>query len=211
MIFKNQYREYNKEFGSITKLESLGENLVIVFQHGIGIVPVDRSIRSEADATPYLASKNVLPAQIAQIVTHDYGSMWKDSIIKVPDMQVIFGVDTVARKIWMLSTEGLKFISDQYVTKFLNDFVDLSEYDFKAYQGHINVKTHYNAFKKDVIFTYYKDIPERDDEGKIVKWKAGTTWSLCYNLVTQTFVTFYDWYPVESCNVDNIYFSFDKE
>ena len=211
MIFRDQYREYNKEFGAITKLESLGDNLVVIFQHGIGLLPVNRSTGSEADATPYLASRNVLPAQVS-IITPDYGSMWKDSVLKVPDKPIIFGVDTVARKIWMLSTEGIKFISDHIVTKFLNDFIDLSEYDFEEYQGHINVKTHYNAFKQDVIFTYYKDIPEeRDEKGKIIKWTKGTTWSLCYNLVTQTFTTFYDWYPVESCNVDNIYFSFDKD
>ena len=209
MIFRDQYREYNKEFGAITKLESLGDNLVVIFQHGIGMLPVNRSVGSEADATPYLASRNVLPAQVS-IITPDYGSMWKDSVLKVPDKPIIFGVDTVARKIWMLSTEGVKFISDHIVTKFLNDFIDLSEYDFEEYQGHINVKTHYNAFKQDVIFTYYKDIPEYND-GKIIKWSEGTTWSLCYNLVTQTFTTFYDWYPVESCNIDNIYFSFDKE
>lgn len=210
MIFRDQYREYNKEFGAITKLESLGDNLVVIFQHGIGMLPVNRSTGSEADATPYLASRNVLPAQVS-IITPDYGSMWKDSVLKVPDKPIIFGVDTVAQKIWMLSTEGIKFISDHVVTKFLNDFIDLSEYDFEEYQGHINVKTHYNAFKQDVIFTYYKDIPEYNDDGKIIKWSEGTTWSLCYNLVTQAFTTFYDWYPVESCNIDNIYFSFDKE
>jgi hypothetical protein len=31
MIFRDQYREYNKEFGSITKLEALGDNLVVIF------------------------------------------------------------------------------------------------------------------------------------------------------------------------------------
>ena len=206
MIFRDQYREYNKEFGSITKLEALGDNLVVIFQHGIGMLPVDRSIKSEADATPYLASRNVLPTQVS-IITSDYGSMWKDSILKVPDSPVLFGVDTVARKIWKLSTDGIEFISDHVVTKFLNDFIDLSEYDFKEYQGHINVKTHYNAFKKDVIFTYYKDVWDAENQ----VWKEGTTWSLCYNLVTNTFTTFYDWIPVESCNIDNIYFSFDRE
>lgn len=268
MIFKDQYREYNKEFGAITKLESLGDNLVVIFQHGVGILPVNRSISSEADATPYLASKNVLPAQV-QIITSDYGSMWKDSVISIPDANVIFGVDTVARKIWKLGTGGMEFISDHVVTKFLNDFIDLSEYDFREYQGHINVKTHYNTFKKDVIFTYYKDkpiykefviysdvkyikdpsnerwisesgeylklssdenilksLPENqlavDSESgvvycniiqEIVSWEPGTTWSLCYNVATgkHMFVTFYDWYPVESCNIDNIFFTFDKD
>ena len=208
MIYKDQYKEYNKEFGAITKLESLGDNLIVIFQHGIGLLPVDRSIKSQADATPYLASRDILPSQV-QIITSDYGSMWKDSIISIPDAQVIFGVDTVARKIWKLSTNGIEFISDHIVTKFLNDYIDLSEYDFKEYQGHINVKTHYNAFKKDVIFTYYKDKWNEEEQ----KWEPGTTWSLCYNIATGRgmFTTFYDWYPVESCNVDNIFFSFDKE
>jgi hypothetical protein len=67
------------------------------------MVPVNRAIGNEADATPYLASRNVLPAQVS-VITPDYGSMWKDSIFKVPDKAVIFGVDTVARKIWMLTT-----------------------------------------------------------------------------------------------------------
>ena len=43
----------------------------------------------------------------------------------------------------------------------------------------------------------------------VESWKPGTVWSLCYNEVLQKWITFYDWYPVESCNVDNIYFSFD--
>jgi hypothetical protein len=47
------------------------------------------------------------------------------------------------------------------VTKFLNDYITLSEFDRKSYQGHIDVKTHYNNFKNDVIFTFVKDIPNK--------------------------------------------------
>jgi hypothetical protein len=43
----------------------------------------------------------------------------------------------------------------------------------------------------------------------IESWEPGTVWSLCYNEVLQKWTTFYDWYPVESCNVDNIFFTFD--
>jgi hypothetical protein len=204
--------------------------------------------------------------------------MWKDSVIKSPYTQCVYGVDTVAKKIWKIGPQGngLEFISDFKVQKFLNDWIDLSEYDFNEYQGHINVKTHYNEFKHDVIFTYYRDIPfgrltylknpetgnydivpygstwiekYRDIEGHwdkwdlntktwnfdgveyqqvdlsgnliledtldpkplIEKWESGKTWSLCYNEITKQFITFYDWYPVESCNIDNIFFSFDRD
>jgi hypothetical protein len=86
----------------------------------------------------------------------------------------------------------------------------MSEYTTKPYLGHVNIKTHYNAYKNDIIFTYYNDTPIKDENtGEILEWKTGKTWSLCYNMILDTFTTFYDWYPVESVNIDNIYFSFD--
>jgi hypothetical protein len=62
MIYTDQYKEYNKEFGDITKILPLGNSLFICFDHGMGTVPVDRSIKTETEASPYLASRNVLPA-----------------------------------------------------------------------------------------------------------------------------------------------------
>jgi hypothetical protein len=34
----------------------------------------------------------------------------------------------------------------------------MSEFTLRPYVGHINIKTHYNKFKEDVMFTYYNDI-----------------------------------------------------
>ena len=279
LIYTDQYKEYNKEFGDITKILPLGNSLFVCFDHGMGILPVDRSIKTEQEASPYLASRNVLPAQVTTL-SKDFGSMWKNSVLQTPN-NTIYGVDTVGKKIWRTNGQNVEFISDHYVTKFLNDFIDLSEFDYRAYQGHLDVKTHYNNFKHDVIFTLVKDIPNYklpDDKkenlrpslemfwsadkhtdisitdidmtpkgngsfnitfkvsgqdttksaeiqnGKIYvndvftgvwcdidHWEEGTVWSLCYNEVLQKWTTFYDWYPVESCNVDNIYFSFDQE
>jgi hypothetical protein len=87
--------------------------------------------------------------------------MWKNSVIQTPS-GVIYGVDTVAKKIWRTQGSQVEFISDHNVTKFLNDFITLSEFDYKAYQGHLDVKTHYNNFKNDVIFTFVKDVPTYD-------------------------------------------------
>lgn len=157
MVYADQFKEYNKEFGDITKILPINNNLLVVFDHGIGILPVDRSIKNEIEASPYLASRNVLPAQVSTL-TSDYGSMWKNSVLQTPE-GVVYGVDTVAKKIWRTQGSQLEFISDHKVTKFLNDYIKLSEFDYRAYQGHLDVKTHYNAFKKDVIFTLVKDIP----------------------------------------------------
>jgi len=43
------------------------------------------------------------------------------------------------------------------VGKFLIDDIDMSEFNFRPFIGHINVKSHYNAFKHDIMFTYYRD------------------------------------------------------
>lgn len=330
MIYKDQYKEYSKEFGSITKILPVKNSLLVVFDHGIGIAPVDRTAKTESEATPYLASREVLPVQLTNI-SKDFGSMWKNSIIQTPK-GIVYGVDTIAKKIWRTNGSNLEFISDHYITKFLNDHIQLSEFDFKSYQGHIDVKTHYNNFKNDVIFTFTKDVPKylvptkskeqeirsymrlmwdihrqsyvyfseyktgktpgngtmtvvygeptsiydsstktnikqtdtccdgftdvtliptgssfytkleypdkssktlsteyktatlEIQEGKVYlndiytgvqldveKWEPGVVWSLCYNEVLQKWITFYDWYPIESCNVNNIYFSFDQD
>jgi hypothetical protein len=157
MIYRDQYKEYNKELGTITKIVPIANNLLVVFTHGLGILPIDRSIKTEAEASPYLASRNVLPAQV-QTISKDFGSMWKNSVLQTPK-GIVYGVDTVGKKIWRTQGSQVEFISDHYVSKFLNDFIDLSEFDYKAYQGHLDVKTHYNNFKNDVIFTLTKDIP----------------------------------------------------
>lgn len=218
VILDTAYADYTKTCGSITKLISFGNNIVIVFKHGVGVISLN--LTSEFGPEKYL------PVECT-IIDDKIGSMWKDSIISTDSG--IYGVDTVSKKIW--KCDGLKpltILSDHVVSKFLIDNINMSEFITSPYIGHINVKTHYNKFKHDIIFTYYNDIPkdingERiyligDDSEESIKlrnkihtWEKGTEWALCYNEHQQTFTTFYDWYPLESENIDNIYFSFDRE
>lgn len=217
VLFEDCYRDYTKVHGSITKLVPFGGNLIVVFRHGVGLIPLD--LGSEYGAEGYLPVS-------CQIISDTFGSMWKDSVYATPT--AVYGVDTVGKKIWKLSSEGFRCISDHVIGKFLIDNIDMSEFTTTPYIGHINVKTHYNAFKHDVMFTYYNDKPldvngdpialigDNSEKAlfqqkRIFSWEPGTTWSICYNEDTKMFTTFYDWYPVESENIDNIYFSFDRE
>lgn len=251
VMLESAYVDYTKIYGSITKLMPLGSKILVVFEHGIGILAVNESMSQAENALQFL------PAELNMVVSQTYGSMWKDSIIE--SQGYIYGVDTVAKVIWRISGEGkLELISDKKVEKFLIDSIDLSEFSRTPYIGHINVKTHYNAFKHDVLFTYYNDIlyqfdanyqGEIDSEGYLLdsngnrteikgtkvtakynestgevknyydiiseggyfKWAKGKSWSLCFNEQLGIFTTFYDWIPIESENIDNIWFSFDRE
>lgn len=238
VMLENAYRDYTKIHGSITKLMPLGTSILVVFQHGLGLLRLGDTMPKAQDATEYL------PAEVVMLST-TYGSIWKDSVIQGDGY--IYGVDSVAKAIWQVDNQGNpKVISTLKVEKFLIDNLEMSEFTLTPYVGRVNIKSHYNAFKHDVIFTYYNDIPKYhyelpagyddsiysiDEDGYITKddfrisklgdyvkakkiydsWERGKSWSLCWSEPLQVFTTFYDWIPLESANIDNIWFSFDRE
>lgn len=280
VMLENAYRDYTKIYGSITKLMPLGSNILVVFEHGLGMLNITGAMQQAQDSSQYL------PIELNGVLSDTYGSMWKDSVIATD--RFIYGVDTVGKAIWRVSNEPkLELISPMKVEKFLIDSIDLSEFTNSPYVGRVNVKSHFNAFKQDIMFTYYNDIlfkytwkyvkeqdgyytysddgialtnfnidtqgylldeygvrlqkaegedldpgvkviAEYDEttgrvnrytdqidqiiaEGGEIKWATGKSWSLCFNETLGTFSTFYDWIPIESENIDNIYFSFDRE
>ncbi len=70
----------------------------------------------------------------------------------------MYGVDTVAKKIWRTNGETFEVISDFKIQKYLNDNITLKEREKTPIIGIRNVKTHYNAYKQDVMFTFYDNL-----------------------------------------------------
>lgn len=206
--FKNNYREsystyfrdYSSEYGSIQKLVESNGNLLVVFEHAIGIAAVnERVLAGEGEGGPvFINTQNVLPEELV-IITNTYGTQWPDSVIK-SEAGYVYGVDTVAKKIWRVANSQLEILSDFKVNKFLVDNISLGERELYPIVGLKNVKTHYNNNKKDIMFTFYDDIYK--DEEKV--------WNLCYNELLGQFVTFYSWIPSFSENIDTQFFSFDR-
>lgn len=200
-VFQGQnYRDYPKTYGSIVSLKELNGDLIAVMEHGVLRIPVnERAVAAQGSGgNVYINTSNVLPLN-PLVISDSLGSLWQDSVIKTTGLEgqsLIYGVDTVAKKIWVTDGQSIKILSDFKVQKFLNDNINFITTDKQEIVGEKNCKTHYNSFKRDVIFTFYN----KDKE-----------WSLCYNETLQRFITFYTWTPVFSANIDNIYFSFDKE
>lgn len=202
----NNYQDYSSEYGSIIKMLDWGGNIICVFEHGVAVIPVnERAIAANgAGGDAYINTYKVLPEN-PNVLSSTYGSQWADSVIKTP--YGIYGVDTVAKKIWKVGISGslspkfvLSVISDFKVQRFLNENITLNELELEPILGIRNVKTHYNAFKGDVMFTFY-------DDRNTLNEKA---WNLCYNEILDKFITFYSWIPSFSENIDNIFFSFDR-
>lgn len=200
-VFKStNYVDYTKEYGSIIKLVPMGSSLICVFEHGVVLLPVNERIQTgEGDGGAiFINTKNVLPENPQIVLSDMIGSQWAESVVKTP--YAVYGVDTVAKKIWRTDGKNLETISDFKVNKFLVDNLPLSERETTPIIGIRNVKTHYNANKNDVMFTFYDQKYGFEDKA----------WNLCYNEITKSFVTFYSWLPSYSANIDNIFFTFDR-
>ena len=191
------YRDIDAQYGAITKIVSWGVNLFVVFEHGCGLLAVNPKalLQTTTEQNIHIYGAGVLSNQLDAIVSQDFGSAWKDSIIKTP--LGIYGVDSYAKKIWRYTDKsGFETISDMKIQRFLNDNILLQEGDKSADIGIINIKTHYNSYKGDLMFTFYKNDKK---------------WNICYNERSGMWITRYSWIPLLSENINNIFYSYDLE
>lgn len=205
-VFKGTaFKDYTRQYGSITKLLNYGDDLFVVFEHGLALIPIqERAIAAQGSGgMAYINTDEILP-DTPNIISESYGSTWADSVIITPQdgetSIAIFGIDTYAKKIWMYSGGALTILSSLQVQEFLNKNITLSERDKDPILGIRNVKTTYNAFKHDVMFTFYDDLIGTEEK----------VWNLCYNILLKKFITFYSWVPSFMANINNIPFSFNR-
>ena len=193
------YRDYPKTYGSITKIVELRGNLLCVFEHGVALIPVnERAVAGEgAGGNVYINTSNVLPEN-PKVLSDTFGSQWRDSVIKTP--RAVYGVDTIGKKIWRTNGESFECISDFKVQQFLNQNISLTERELQPVIGVRNIKSHFNRFKNDVMFTFYDNLHGFEEK----------VWNLCWNEDLQKWITFYSWVPSYSENIYNQYFSFDR-
>ncbi len=195
----NHYRDYPKAYGQITKLIEWNGSLLCVFEHGVALIPVnERAVAGEgAGGNVFINTSNVLPQNPLMLSTL-YGSQWKESIIKTK--KAIYGVDTVAKKIWRTNGQDFMCISDFKIGEFLNNNISLTERELDPIIGIRNVKSHFNEYKQDLMFTFYDNLYGFEEK----------VWNICWNELTDRWVTFYSWVPSYSENIYNSYFSFDR-
>lgn len=150
------FRDYNPEYGNITKILTYMDNLVVVFEHGIGICQIyEKNLITENQGSQvYINSNNILPLKLT-ILSDTIGSQWIESIIQTP--YYIYGIDTTTKKIWRINDRQVEIISDFKVEHFLNKNINITEKDKNTYIGIRNIKAHYNAQKSEVMFTFYNN------------------------------------------------------
>ena len=192
------YKDMDRQYGGLIKLISWGTSLLAIFEHGITIIPVNEKalLSTTTGQSIHMYGVGVLQNQMS-IISQDYGTIWQESIIRTP--LGVYGVDTYAKKIWRFSQDkGLELLSDGKIQRWLNDHIKLKEKDKYPTIALKNVKSHYNNYKGDIMFTFYNDTEDEE-------------WNICYNERLDKWSTRYSWIPLYSENVNNIYYSLDKK
>ena len=227
--YKNGYRtfktstitDYTKQYGKIVKLVDWYGHIICVFEHAVGILPVNERVESgQGIGGPVFVNSNKILPDVPSMISDKFGSCWKDSIIKTP--YAIYGVDTSTKKIWKITGSTtlptLSVISDFKIENFLKEHLDVDDTEQQIQIALRNVKSHYNQTKSDVIFTFYMTNTNRLESQQNKEKYDEEAWSLCLNEITSdqnsgssgNFVTFYSWIPLESFNLNNKFYSFDR-
>lgn len=192
----NNYMDYTMEYGALVKLVEWYGKLIAVMEHGVLFIPVnERALATNAQGqNVYINTDTVLPKNPG-VLSNTFGTLWPDSVVKTS--RYIYGVDTVGKKIWRTDGESkFELISDMKIQKFLNDNIFLKHSDLKNFVGTHFVKSHYNAFKQDILFVFKYEEKE---------------WHLCWNELLEKWVTRYTWFPEFSENINNIFYTFANQ
>lgn len=147
------YKDYDKQYGAIVKLVPWDNNLLVVMEHGVGVVGVNEQALMQTSTTDtiHIYGHGVLSDHM-QIISPDFGSKYEHSVIRTP--LGVYGVDTDVRKIWRFSTQkGFETLSDMKIESYLNDNMFTNE---KVEMEICDVRTHYNETKGDIMFTFFK-------------------------------------------------------
>lgn len=183
------YQDYDKQYGQLVKILPWENNLFCVMEHGLGLVGVNEQalMQTTTNQTIHIYGHGVL-SDTMTIISQDYGTKNAESVVRTPIG--IYGIDADAKKIWRFGKQqGFQTLSDMKIESFLNEYLKVT-YDTKI--GSIDIRTHYNIFKGDVIFTWY------DDKDK---------YSICYNERQDKWTTRYDWLPLVSENINGEFYS----
>ena len=189
------YKDYDKQYGAITKLISLGQNIFVVMEHGLGLVPVNPKalMQTTTGEVIHIYGYGVLPDEMT-IISQDYGSKYEHSVIRTPIG--IYGIDVDAKKIWRFSDkQGFETISDMKIETYLKDFLSSRQIEM----GTSDIRIHYNGKKGDLMFAWYP------------KANENPAYMICYNERQNIWTTKYDWYPIVSENINDEFYSLNNE
>jgi hypothetical protein len=136
-FFTNGFQDYDTSMGKITKLFGYGGNLVIIFEYGVGVTPINQRIQTASDIAGgiFIEPSGVLSTQMG-VMSYSVGSQHPYSIIKTAHF--IYGIDAEKGKIFKINPDNLEEISEGIIASKIKTTT--------------NPRTGYDPIKKLVYF-----------------------------------------------------------
>jgi hypothetical protein len=211
------FKDYVLSYGEITKIETFNNSIVIVFEHGVGIIPIQerRLLSQDASTQLLLGEGDILPPYPA-MYSEDFGSKWQTSILKTPNS--IYGVDIDRSKIWRLRGKGLEILSDFNVQSFIRVHFNTLQnkmFDLTPNQQSF-VKTFFDLKRHTVYFVRKDDSVVEENNPLLLqdRYTPKKGVNIAYNEILSKWLSRYTWIPQDVFNIlDNMYSidSFDED
>lgn len=114
----NNFKDYDSSLGQITGMFNLRGNLLVIFEHGMGITAIEQRVLTGADVAGgvFALPSEVLPPTLTYI-TREIGCQSHLSLVQTPG--AVYGVDESRGKLWKVTPEGIKVISDEGLSSWL--------------------------------------------------------------------------------------------
>mgnify|MGYP003415425245 FL=1 len=69
------YRDYNKEYGQITKILPMRNNLLCIFEHGIALIAINERVTvGDGDGGPVMLNSDTVLSPTLTPISDSYGS-----------------------------------------------------------------------------------------------------------------------------------------
>jgi hypothetical protein len=152
--FENvNFRDYNNDYGSITKLESFNNTLYCIQQSAVSVIGVeDRTMTADAASGKiFINAAELLPSTLTNI-NSEYGSGEFYSVIQT-DVG-IYGIDYIKNRPWRLTGDSLELLSEYKVQSRFNDYKTATSGGITVIPS---IKTHFDRLTNKVYFNYNVD------------------------------------------------------
>ncbi len=146
------FKDYNSEYGSITRVYVLNNFTYFVLHHGVVQVGVnERSMISTDTGGIFTDNYDVLAIK-SNVVSDKYGSQHLRSI--VGSISTLYGVDAIKKKVWKLTQKGSSIISDFKVQSLVTSIIDNYQQQAADLDGVFDIYSTYDVLKNDILFTF---------------------------------------------------------
>jgi hypothetical protein len=110
-FLQNSYKDYDTSMGPITALFNHRGNVLVVFQHGIGIGGINQRIETGRDGAGaiFVEPTTVLPPVLTYL-SREIGAQDNMTLVQTPG--AVYGIDQSKKKIWVVQ-DNLRVISDE--------------------------------------------------------------------------------------------------